>query len=98
MRHCLRFTSSVFLSLVLLCLASVAAFAQDLDNVTITGRVMDQNGAVIPRASVTATLVKNKVERTGTADADGRYRIIQREPGIYSVKSAFTRFTAEKQH
>src|SRR2546421_3809559 len=97
MRHCLRFTSSVFLSLVLLCLASVAAFAQDLDNVTITGRVMDQNGAVIPGTTVTATLAKNKVERTVTADADGRYRIIQLAPGIYSVKAAFTNFATEEK-
>src|SRR3989440_6722751 len=97
MRHCLLFTSSVFLSLVLLCLTSAAAFAQDLDNVTITGRIMDQNGAVIPGASVTATLVKTKVERTVTADADGRYRIIQLAPGIYSVKAAFTNFATEEK-
>jgi hypothetical protein len=39
--------------------------AQDLDNVTIAGRVTDQNGAVIPGATVTATLAKTKVERRG---------------------------------
>ena len=37
--------------------------AQDLDNVTIAGRVTDQNGAVIPGATITATLVKTRVER-----------------------------------
>src|SRR5436309_12176576 len=79
----------------LLCFAATTTQAQDLDNVTITGRVMDQNGAVIPGATVTATLIKTKVERTVTADADGRYRIIQLEPGIYSVKAAFTNFATE---
>ena len=58
---------------------------------------MDQNGAVIPGTTVTATLAKNKVERTVTADADGRYRIIQLEPGIYSVKAAFTNFATEEK-
>jgi hypothetical protein len=78
------------------CLA-VPTEAQDLDNVTITGRVMDQNGAVIPGASVTATFVKTKLERTVVADENGRYKIIQLEPGVYSVKASFTNFaTAEK--
>jgi hypothetical protein len=73
------------------------AAAQDLDNVTITGRVMDQNGAVIPGATVTATLVATKVERTVVTDGDGRYRLIQVAPGAYSVKASFTNFAAEEK-
>jgi carboxypeptidase family protein len=86
----------LLLVLSLLCLAAAAA-AQDLDNVTFAGRVMDQNGAVIPGASVTATLLKTKTERTVTADKDGHYRIIQLEPGVYSVKVSFTNFAAEEK-
>src|SRR5690242_2021613 len=71
--------------------------AQDLDNVTITGRVTDQNGAVIPGATVTATLVKTKVERSVTADGDGRYRLIQLEPGLYHIKASFTNFATEEK-
>jgi hypothetical protein len=83
-----------FILLALLFLASQCA-AQDLDNVTIAGRVMDQNGAVIPGASVTATLAKTSVGRTVVADGDGRFKIIQLEPGIYSVKASCAGFGAE---
>src|SRR5438132_7421005 len=69
--------------------------AQDLDNVTIAGRVTDQNGAVIPGATVTATLVKTRVERTVVTDGDGRYKLIQLEPGVYKIKASFTNFASE---
>src|SRR5437660_1987224 len=71
--------------------------AQDLDNVTIAGRVIDQNGAVIPGATITATLVKTKVERAVVADGDGRYKLIQLEPGVYSLKASFTNFASEEK-
>ena len=60
--------------------------AQDLDNVTITGRVLDQNGAIIPGATIEAILVKTGATRTTVTDDEGRYRIIQLEPG--SLQSA----------
>src|SRR5438132_8413273 len=69
--------------------------AQDLDNVTIAGRVTDQNGAVIPGATVTATLLKTRVERTVVTDGDGRYKLIQLEPGVYKIKASFTNFASE---
>src|SRR5215510_5730910 len=66
--------------------------AQDLDTVTISGRVMDQNGAVIPGAEVQAKLVKTGQTRTTTSDAEGRYRLIQLEPGTYAVHVSFNGF------
>jgi outer membrane receptor protein involved in Fe transport len=86
-----------FILLSLVFLAPQLCAAQDLDNVTISGRVTDQNGAVIPGASVTATLVKTKIERTVVADGDGRYKIIQLEPGVYNLKASFTNFAAEEK-
>ncbi|HEY3103040.1 MAG TPA: carboxypeptidase regulatory-like domain-containing protein, partial [Pyrinomonadaceae bacterium] len=97
MRNPLQLVSLLLSLLTLLCLVAAPAAAQDLDNVTISGRVMDQNGAVIPGATVTATLIKTKVERTVVADAEGRYKIIQLEPGVYSVKAAFTNFATEEK-
>src|SRR2546423_6135079 len=97
MRYSQKLVSSISLLFVLLSFAAATAFAQDLDNVTITGRVMDQNGAIVPGASVTATLIKTKIERTVTADADGRYKIIQLEPGVYSIKASFTNFATEEK-
>ena len=83
-----------FVLLSLVFLASQLCSAQDLDNVTIAGQVTDQNGAVIPGATVTATIGKTRVGRTVVADGDGHYKIIQLEPGIYSVKASFAGFAA----
>lgn len=78
-------------------LVSQLCSAQDLDTVTIAGHITDQNGAVIPGTSVAATIVKTRVGRTVVADGDGRYKIIQLEPGIYSVKASFAGFAAEEK-
>jgi hypothetical protein len=66
------------------------AHAQDLDTVSISGRVTDQNGALIPGAEVEATLSKTRLTRKTMTDAQGRYRLIQLEPGTYLIRvSAF---------
>src|SRR6185295_8745222 len=70
--------------------------AQYLDTVTISGRVMDQNGAVVPGAEVQATLIKTRLQRTTTTDAEGRYRLIQLEPGIYMVRVSFPGFASQE--
>lgn len=70
--------------------------AQDLDTVTISGRVMDQNGAVVPGAEVQVTLIKTDRRRTITTDSEGRYRLIQLEPGNYVVRVSFAGFAAQE--
>ncbi len=70
--------------------------AQDLDTVVIFGRVVDQNSAVIPGAEVQATLVKTGQKRTTTSDAEGRYRLVQLEPGTYTVQVSFTGFAPQQ--
>lgn len=71
--------------------------AQDLDTVTITGQVKDQNGALIPGTTVTAVLVKSAAERTVVANDDARYRLIQLEPGVYNLKASFAGFATEEK-
>src|SRR5215213_4194846 len=71
--------------------------AQDLDNVTIRGRVTDENGAIVPGASVTAVLVMTGDERTVETNSEGRYRIIELEPGVYTVSTSFTNFATEQK-
>src|SRR5215213_4538225 len=70
--------------------------AQDLDTVTISGRVMDQNAAVLPGAEVQATLIKTGLSRSTTTDAQGRYRLIQLEPGTYRVRVSFPGFASQE--
>lgn len=74
-----------------------AAYAQDLDDVTISGRITDQNGAIIPGASVTAVLVKTGVERNVEANDEGRYRIIELEPGEYILRASSAGFATEEK-
>lgn len=70
--------------------------AQDLDTVTISGRVMDQNAAVLSGAEVQAKLVKTGLTRTTTSDAEGRYRLIQLEPGTYVIRVSFPGFASQE--
>jgi Carboxypeptidase regulatory-like domain/TonB dependent receptor-like, beta-barrel len=72
------------------------AQAQDLDTVTIYGRAMDQNGALIPGAEVQARLLKTGLIRTTTTDAEGRYRLIQLEPGLYVIRVLVPGFAVQE--
>src|SRR5215211_5342018 len=80
------------LTLLTILLFTFNVNAQDLDTVTITGRIMDQNGAVIPGAEVHATVVKTGQTRSTTSDVAGRYRLIQLEPGSYALRVSFNGF------
>ena len=75
---------------------SYSVWSQDLDTVAISGRVTDQNGAVIPGAEIQATLSKTGLTRKTTTDADGRYRLIQLEPGSYLIRVSAHSFAAQQ--
>jgi hypothetical protein len=64
--------------------------AQDLDTVTIYGKVVDQNGAVIPGAEVQA------LTRKTTTDDRGSYRLIQLAPGILSIRVSAAGFSSQE--
>ncbi|MFM9905160.1 MAG: TonB-dependent receptor domain-containing protein [Pyrinomonadaceae bacterium] len=66
---------------------SMIVAAQDLDDVTITGKVTDSNGLVIVGAIVTATRVETGEVRSVVADDDGRYKILKLKPGTYTIKA-----------
>ena len=81
--------------LVVFAVGSIA-FAQELDTVTVTGRVTDANGLPVVGASVTATLTETREQRTVTADEDGRYRIINLKPGTYKISATSTGFGVQE--
>ena len=75
----------------------INTFAQDLDDVTISGKIIDSNNAPIVGAAITATQTATGIERTVIANEDGRYKIIELTPGTYKVKTAASGFgTKEK--
>jgi len=73
------------------------ALAQDLDDVSFAGTITDQNGAVIPGASVTATLLSTKSSRAATTDGEGRYRLVALQPGAYTLRVERAGFATEER-
>ena len=77
--------------LVLLATSS-GAFAQA--TASITGRVADQAGAVLPGVTVTVTNVAIGATRNTVTNAEGLYTIPALTAGIYSVRAELSGFTA----
>src|SRR5690348_2013235 len=84
----------VFLSLIAL---NIRVLAQDLDDVTISGKVVDANNAPVAGATVTAILTTTGAGRSVAADDEGRYRIVELAPGIYRVKASMQGFGAQEK-
>ncbi len=82
--------------LLALALFSLISFGQDLDDVVISGRVVDPNGLAVVGATVTATMVEMNDSRTVTTDDDGRYRILKLRPGTYKIKVVASGFGAQE--
>src|ERR1044072_4958396 len=97
-----RIIASLFLPALLFAVVSLlparSTPAQDLDNVTITGRVTDPNGAFIPGATIEAIFTRTGATRTTVSDDEGRYRIIQLEPGAYNLRASFAGFATLKKN
>ncbi len=65
---------------------------------TVTGRVVDGQGNVVPGAKVTVTSVTTGAERTAITNSDGEYTVPNIPPGRYNVSAeaqSFSRALAE---
>jgi len=62
---------------------------------TITGKVTDEQGGVLP--GVTVTLTGRTGSQTQVTDAEGVYRFIGLPPGTYSVKAELQGFRTKEQ-
>src|ERR1044071_7785091 len=76
---------------------STTAPAQDLDEVSFNGVVTDENGAVITGARVTARFVSTGSERAAVTDEGGRYRLVELQPGAYTLRAVSAGFAAEER-
>ncbi|HMJ82650.1 MAG TPA: carboxypeptidase-like regulatory domain-containing protein, partial [Vicinamibacterales bacterium] len=75
-----------------LLLGGTQAFAQQTTG-TITGRVVDQQGAAIPGATITAKNIANGFTRTEVSDSEGVYRLAALPVGIYEVNAELSGFS-----
>jgi Carboxypeptidase regulatory-like domain len=74
-------------AMITLVLAFTAVLAQT-DTGRITGVLTDQNGAVVPGATVIVKSSKTGEERTATSTSDGTYIITSLRPSVYSVTAS----------
>ena len=85
------------LSVLSIFLFAFSVSAQDLDDVTLTGRVTDPNSLAIVGATVKATLVDTGAERTVVTNYEGRFRLIELKPGLYKVTVSQTGFGTKER-
>lgn len=88
--------TSLFTALAVIFFILQTTNAQDLDTATITGQVVDQNRAIIPGAEIKITRLKTEAIRSATSNSEGRYKLIQLEPGIFSVNVSFSGFASSE--
>lgn len=81
----------VLLSLVMLIVPAIL-FADGTQLGTITGRVLDQDRAAIPGATVEVTNVDKGSTRTTTTNAEGKYIVPLLHPGPYKVSISLAGF------
>src|SRR5262245_40173713 len=77
---------------IVLLLSCASVFAQQTTG-SITGRVVDQQGAAVPGATVTAKSSQTGFTRTETSDAEGLYRLNALPVGAYDVTAELSGFT-----
>jgi hypothetical protein len=79
-------------------LAAVSSsFASAQTTGQIIGTVADQQGAVLPGVTVTATSPQLQGDRTAVTDSTGTFRVPSLPPGTYTVKVSLAGFQELKQ-
>jgi len=65
-------------------LCSAAAFAQ-IGTSTLTGRVTDTTGAVVPKVQVTVVQTSTNFTSNSVTNDEGLYRVLSLQPGVYRI-------------
>lgn len=66
-----------------LSLHSAASYAAQTTDAVVTGRISDPSGAVVPGATVIFTNLNTNVPYSTQTNAEGTYRLVALQPGIY---------------
>ncbi|HXG54484.1 MAG TPA: carboxypeptidase-like regulatory domain-containing protein, partial [Vicinamibacterales bacterium] len=86
MRQCFRSAAcATAAATLLMLLAGAAPTHAQFDRGTISGTVKDQQGAVVPGATVTATSAQTGQTRTTVTEGTGFYTFPNLQPGRYDV-------------
>jgi outer membrane receptor protein involved in Fe transport len=82
----LSYTRTIIV-VVACCAASfgVAAAQETINNASVSGRVTDAQGGVVPDAQVTARQIETNITASATTDANGRFRFPYLRIGRYEI-------------
>jgi len=86
------------LPVLMLCiLVSIAqVFAQSAVTGSISGKIVDPQGSVVPNANITVTNIGTNSVTTATTSGDGVYKVTNLVPGTYKVETAVSGFGPAK--
>ena len=82
--HAMR-RASTLAACAVACLAAVAPAAAQESRGSITGKVTDASGAIVPGVAVTATNGDTNLSVAATTDAGGNYSLLYLPAGRYAV-------------
>ena len=80
-------------SAVLVSLLLAASVAAQVTTADIVGRVLDQNGAAVASATITARNTGTGQERTAQSDQQGNYTLSELPPGTYDITAEAPNFS-----
>jgi len=92
-----RYSFAVLILLATVSYSSLIARAQALTAGSVSGAVVDSNGAVVPNATVTLSNPITGYKRTATTEADGTFRFADVPPNNYQLAVSATGFSAATQ-
>ena len=78
--------------LLLVFLVPGPAFAQRSTTGTVTGKIVDSSGAVLPSVTVSLKSPEALGQFTGVTDAEGLYRVTNLPPATYDVRAELSGF------
>src|SRR3981189_941297 len=81
-----------FLIVLALLFTPAAASAQRATTGTVTGKIVDSSGAVLPGATVTLTSPEAMGQFTAVSDENGSFRVANLPPTTYDVKAELSGF------
>ena len=84
------------LLLALTSLDANLAFGQATSSGTIVGTVTDQQGAIVPNATIVVNDASTKLARTTVTNKTGQYVLVDLPPGIYDVTASFPGFSTDQ--
>jgi protocatechuate 3,4-dioxygenase beta subunit len=89
----MKFVGVILLSLMCVCATADTLAAQETINYgTISGRVSDPQGAIVPGANVTARQSETNLSRETVTDREGRFRFPYLRVGRYEITVRMTGF------